>query len=637
MSIQAGILNFDHKPVNHAHLRQMSAQAAPFGPDREDLYIADCIGMAYRAFDTTPESCLERQPHLTGSGKVITWDGRLDNRDDLIAQFPELPRKDITDLAIVAAGIERWDTDCFTRLIGDWALTIWDPQNCRLLLARDYIGIRTLFYRPTACGVQWCTLLEPLLMCGDQFHLCDEYMAGYLSVVPDAHVTPFRDIRSVTPGCLALIQQGRTVERRFWTFNHRNKTRYTSDREYEEHFRHLFSTAIRSRLRSNHPVLADLSGGLDSSSIVCMSDHIDSRSKVDTFTFFDSSEPDEEDIWYFQDIERFRGKIGHHVNLKGTGETFELTRPSVFAEPGFGARRELMEAKTALVHAGNYRVVLSGNGGDHMLGQGLDARAAIADLLVQCRPLAIGRQLVAWGLDTRRPAVQILTGAMTLLLPQALRSRLTGTRRNPPWINRMFARKWSTGDRMLSISEGSIFWLPTTREKYQYVQRLRGELTHIPPSSYEMRYPYLDRRLVEFLFSVPSDQLFRAGQRRSLMRRALAGIVPDSVLMRRTKSGTGRCIITTVNKHAEQVQILLTSSLSAQYGYLDQLSFRNAITDLLQGKVSRYIGPLLQALALEVWLRELSKRNLLVRPGPSSSPEPISSTSVSQMRDLITH
>src|SRR6266513_2968600 len=270
MSVQAGVWNFDGEPADRNFLARISDEMAEYGPDGEATYFDDPVGMLYRPFHTTPESREERQPHVSSSGKVFTWDGRLDNREELILQLHNDLAAHQTDLALAEAAFERWGTDCFAKLIGDWALAIWDPRNKELFLARDYTGIRHLFYYPKPRSVIWCTNLEPLALCGDQFTLCDEYFAGYLALSPEAHLTPYREIHSVPPGKFVSIRNGRGSVQSYWALNPRFKTRYKTDREYEEHFKHLFRGAVRQRLRTDSPILADLSGGLNSSAIICM-------------------------------------------------------------------------------------------------------------------------------------------------------------------------------------------------------------------------------------------------------------------------------------------------------------------------------------------------------------------------------
>src|SRR6267142_2761035 len=113
MSAQAGVWNFDGRPVEEAFLEKVSSANEQYGPDGGNVYIDGSMGMTYRAFHTTLESHLERQPHISTCGYVITWDGRLDNRDELIPQLRDQLRADKTDVAIVAASFERWDIDCF--------------------------------------------------------------------------------------------------------------------------------------------------------------------------------------------------------------------------------------------------------------------------------------------------------------------------------------------------------------------------------------------------------------------------------------------------------------------------------------------------------------------------------------------
>src|SRR5260370_14499295 len=196
----------------------------------------------------------------------MTWDGRLDNRDELIPQLWSDLTDDQSDVGLAGAAFDRWGTDCFAKLIGDWALAISNPREKELSLARDYLGIRHLFYYSTSKKVIWCSHLAPLALSGAQFTLCDEYVGGYLALYADAYLTPYREIRSVPPGKFVRIRDGIATVHNYWTYNPKRQIRYKTDIDYEEHFRHLFRQAVRRRLRTDSPVLAELSGGFDSSS-----------------------------------------------------------------------------------------------------------------------------------------------------------------------------------------------------------------------------------------------------------------------------------------------------------------------------------------------------------------------------------
>src|SRR5580692_7948794 len=118
MSVQFGRWNFDGKPVDQDYLEKAKASIAPYGPHDAGSYSKNNVSILYHAFHTTKESRRETQPHISASGAVITWDGRLDNRADLISQLRDVVTAASTDVEIVAASYEYWGSDCLAILIG---------------------------------------------------------------------------------------------------------------------------------------------------------------------------------------------------------------------------------------------------------------------------------------------------------------------------------------------------------------------------------------------------------------------------------------------------------------------------------------------------------------------------------------
>src|SRR5260370_21277153 len=139
------------------------------GPDGGHEYRSPSMCMVYRAFHTNKDSRLEIQPFVPASGHVLWWDGRLDNREELICELDHDLKEDRTDVAIVMAGYLKRGVDFLVQIIGDFALSLWAPDTQTLLLARDAVGPRPLFYCMETNRIIWSSELSPLLdlMSGD--------------------------------------------------------------------------------------------------------------------------------------------------------------------------------------------------------------------------------------------------------------------------------------------------------------------------------------------------------------------------------------------------------------------------------------------------------------------------------------
>src|SRR5260221_14567326 len=126
MSAQAGIFYFDGRPIDPELPRWLGASIAKYGPDGGGEFVGPGLMMVQRALHVTPEDPLERQPYVSTRGNVMTWDGRLDNREELLLQLSRDLRDDTTDVALAMAAYERWGLEAFPRLVGDWSAVIFD-------------------------------------------------------------------------------------------------------------------------------------------------------------------------------------------------------------------------------------------------------------------------------------------------------------------------------------------------------------------------------------------------------------------------------------------------------------------------------------------------------------------------------
>src|SRR5436309_2604073 len=148
MSGIVGVWNLDGRPVENAVLARMSASMAHRGPDGERLWVDGAVGLACQLLRVTPEARTEIQPLVHSSGVALVFDGRLDNRDELLQILR--PEQGISaassDPALVLAAYEVFGDRLPERLAGDFAFGLFDPNHRKLLLARDAIGLRPLHY-----------------------------------------------------------------------------------------------------------------------------------------------------------------------------------------------------------------------------------------------------------------------------------------------------------------------------------------------------------------------------------------------------------------------------------------------------------------------------------------------------------
>src|ERR671926_1181601 len=198
--------------------------------------------------------------------KVLHFDGRLDNRCDLLSRLSL--KGDTSNAAIAHAAYERWSTAGFAHLIGDWSLVIRDHFNRMTVLASDFAGVRPLYYHVQAGRVQWSNRLQDLVEETGITDLDEQYIAGFLTIGGCANRTPYKGIYSVPPGHAVCVSPKGTSLSRFWSMPLGDTIRYKNESRYEEELRALFREAVALRLQSESPVLAELSGGLDSSSLV---------------------------------------------------------------------------------------------------------------------------------------------------------------------------------------------------------------------------------------------------------------------------------------------------------------------------------------------------------------------------------
>lgn len=611
MSMQFGLWNLNGSAIDARVVTAAKKTLIPYASEGMMEFSRGEIHLLYIPFPVTRESAQEIQPVQTRSGHTMLWDGRLDNRQELIRALGTELQGPSTDVEIASVALELWGIAGLAKLVGDWALAVWNPRERTVLLAKDFLGSKALYYSIKDRCFAWSTLLDPLVLQNTSFQLNEEYLAGWLTHFPGSDLTPFVGIKSVPPGSYVLFQPESTRVREYWNFEPGKKIAYRDDRQYEEHFRAVFGESVRRRLRSTSPVLSELSGGMDSSSIVCMADALAASGlqetpKLDTISYYDDSEPNWNESPFFRKVEQRRGCTGCHVAFNFKNHWNPIFDPSIFAgTPASGINFSENADYVAHLRSGAYQVLLSGIGGDEVLGGVPTPIPELADLLVGGRVRNFITRLTTWAVSSRVPAVHLLRDTLRLFLP----SFISRDRQSlPPWLCGEFVKR--NTDALKAYPRRFRFFgsSPSFQANLIALDALRRQIAATgfsPTLRIERRYPFLDRDLLEFLYAIPRDQIVRPNQRRSLMRRALVDIVPTEILNRRRKAFIARAPLISLHANLPHLLYGTKSMTSSVVGIVEAEAFRACLDGAASGK-DLPIVPAWRTLLIEAWLTHLS-------------------------------
>lgn len=371
------------------------------------------------------------------------------------------------------------------------------------------------------------------------------------------------------------------------------------------------------------PILAQLSGGMDSTAIVCMSDHLrrsaDPAAEIlDTVSFYDDSEASLNERPYFSITEAKRGKVGTHIDTAFSQRTFEIhdTTNGVYLLPGADSFSIQQERKfyDAVWHRG-YRSILSGIGGDEVLGGVSCAFPELADYLVSGNIRRLLRQSIAWSLIDRNPLIGTLYDTAKYAIQLYAHSKPHDKTR-PPWISDSLRQRSREIEAENSILRSRVGIAPHRLDNSLAWWSIMETLPHLFPqllSRPEYRYPFLDKDLVNYLFSIPRDQVLLPGRRRSLMRRGLANIVPREILERRRKAFQVRASLSTLQRAHASLERLFANSAIASAGFVDIDKLRISLGRTAQGE-AEWRQALLRTIALELWLKASHQESNQVSP-----------------------
>lgn len=560
MSTLCGIVNLDEKPVEEAQIQAMNAAAADRTPDGRAHWIRGSVGLGFGWLRTTPESSGCRQPLENGPTQIcLCFVGRIDNRDELchlLESDGDSPRMD-SDAELILRSYYRWQERCLSIVLGEFNFAIWDQDRERLLCARDLIGSRPFYYYQSGKSFYFASEIRQLLALPEIPRKPNEGMLGeYLvSRMISKSETQFEGIMRLPPASCLVVKEGQVEVREYWAPAEVPRIRYQHDGEYADHLRELLFSAVDSRIRSQAPVGIQLSGGLDSSSVVAVAAELlrtrgVANPGLETYSLvFPGWGCDESD--FIEDVEGRSGFPAHRVTpapLDRVRYAEQVTRYLDYPDYPNGTMSDSLER---VAQQGGVRVLLTGLGGDEWFQR---TDLFLADLLRRGRLISAAswlRSLPEWTGSSWKEHPLFVDGIAPLIpegVKKAFRGRRSGSRVSN-WIHPDFARRNDLHDRIRQRLDWSRFG--DFSRAGSFLAATQGFQTHAIEMEersaarfhIELRYPFHDRRIMEFGLGLPPDQRWRNGLHKHVLREAVGDLLPESISQRRTKAEFSRVFV----------------------------------------------------------------------------------------------
>ncbi|MCJ2189232.1 asparagine synthetase B family protein [Novosphingobium beihaiensis] len=513
-----------------------------------------------RTQDDVKIGCCDDSVIAADDHRIAVFNGRLDYVDSLRSALGESARAVTNPAQIMLAAHAKWGIDFCEHLIGDYSCALWDGREKRMILAVDPFALRPLYYWQDGDRLLFATEMRALLSDPAIPRVLDQkMMADILAVQPcDPMRTMYQGICRIPGGHSVIWEKGRIRSERWWRPEQLATLRFRSDRDYEEALREAFEAAVACRIGTSEPIGTHLSGGLDSSSVTALAARqlAAQGRELTAYTAtprHDFTLPQQQfgDEWGHAALvaERYPNIRHHRIDNDAVTYLEALQAREMAHEwPMIGSvNLRWGDAIERDARDRGIKILLFGQIGNMTVSY--DGVELFADQLRSGRwgqAFLTARRSVRSG-AARWPAVANETAR--LMLPRHIHRRLlaiAGKRemglRDYSLINSDFAEEAgiaeaanATGGNMRNVPhrDGLAFRLSVlTRMQHNF-----GDWVAATRRLYniEIRDPTADRRLAELCFAIPQEQFIKAGVPRSLLRRAMRGILPDTLVDERRR------------------------------------------------------------------------------------------------------
>jgi asparagine synthetase B (glutamine-hydrolysing) len=542
---------------------------------------------------------------------------RLDNRMEVVRSLHcvDEPR---SDLAVVLRAIAQNGNDCVSGLLGDFGFVAVNTSTRSGIAACDAFAVHKIFYAERGRFLAFSSRSEALAT-GDDYDL--HYLLALVSLQNRARgATVYRGVQQLPPACIAMFKERHVQVSQYWSATSFEIEPFVRRSEglIADECRQLLAESVRQRMARTGDTWAQLSGGLDSSSIVSLVQWLTERGELPqgltgTVTFVDRHNTSTDERRYSESVVN-RWQLRNEAIVDPPCWYDAGDMPPTTDQPRGDAHiypRELRMCR--IVQGAGGRVLLTGVGGDQLF---MGNMLYLADWLVSGRSLSAIRHMANLAALGRVSFWHLaFRNAVLPLLPQLLHAKLVHDQHGDPsasWLLRRTLRTYGLSVRATTASAYGGRW----GHKYHFaIASVISQLecsTHgsISGDQLDVRHPMLYRPLVEFALKLPPEQRARPHAHRWILRESMRGILPERVRTRVGKSGTVDFLTWSLGVNRKRLEFLLQRPVLADLGLLDAVKLREAFTAAADGSIGgrRMYGPLFETIAAEIWLQTRSGR-----------------------------
>ncbi len=554
----AGIISSDPSQIHIGRLQQMANAVAHRGPDGEGFWInpSNTIGFAHRRLSVIDLSAEAAQPmHFSTASfnrrYTITYNGEIYNyleiREELFSRGYTFQNR--CDTEVILAAYDCFKEDCLQYFDGMFAFAIWDEQEQVFFAARDRFGEKPFFYctNEKEDSFYFGSEIKTLWAAGIEKQVDNQALLYYLGLgftqFPlQKEKTFYSGINSLLPAHYIYwkVKEKPLSINQYWNLN--NTTNIISEKEAADKFRSLFFTSVKRRLRSDVFVGTNLSGGLDSSSIVAVINNLITSENYKSFSaVFPGYEKDESA--YIQEVVTAFGLDDYKVTPTGADFISDFEKLCYHHEQPFGSASVYTQyAICRLAKQNGTKVVLDGQGADETIGgyskhihwylQELLARKKFSLFSSERTALKQNNISFDWGYKNYLAAYAPNITATTLQRREN-KNLITNTEMEQDFIDAHFDKNnvyKASISRMNDILYYDVIDFGL-EELLRYADR--NSMAH----GVEMRLPFLSHELVEFVFTLPAEYKIQQGYTKWILRESVKYIMPEKVTWRKNKIG----------------------------------------------------------------------------------------------------